>query len=74
MSPMPGGCHRRTRSKEAGVLILHLGLPTRIRDTGVSQTVMAAVAEAALHDPLLASNPRPIKSLTEVWLLLEQAW
>jgi alcohol dehydrogenase class IV len=35
---------------------------------------MAAVAEAALHDPLLASNPRPIKSLTEVRLLLEQAW
>jgi len=55
-------------------LISHLGLPTRIRDTGVSQTVMAAVAEAALHDPLLASNPRPIKSLTDVRLLLEQAW
>src|SRR5882672_2999235 len=55
-------------------LISHLGLPTRIRDTGVSETVMAAVAEAALDDPLLASNPRPIKSLTEVRLLLEQAW
>jgi len=55
-------------------LISHLGLPTRIRDTGVSETVMAAVAEAALHDPLLASNPRPIKSLTDVRLLLEQAW
>jgi maleylacetate reductase len=55
-------------------LILHLGLPARIRDTGVSQTVMAAVAEAALHDPLLAANPRPITSLTEVQRLLEQAW
>jgi maleylacetate reductase len=55
-------------------LISRLGLPTRIRDTGVSETVIAAVAEAALHDPLLASNPRPIKSLTDVRLLLEQAW
>lgn len=55
-------------------LISHLGLPTRIRDTGVSETVMAAVAEAALHDPLLAHNPRPIISLTDVRLLLEQAW
>ena len=55
-------------------LISRLGLPTRIRDTGVSETVMAAVAEAALHDPLLASNPRPIKSLTDVRLLLEHAW
>jgi maleylacetate reductase len=55
-------------------LIAHLGLPTRIRDTGVSQTVLAAVAEAALHDPLLASNPRLINSLVDVRLLLEQAW
>jgi maleylacetate reductase len=57
-----------------GALVSRLGLPTRIRDAGVSQSVMAAVAEAALHDPLLATNPRPIKSLAEVRLLLEQAW
>jgi maleylacetate reductase len=55
-------------------LISRLGLPTRLRDAGVPEKVIAAVAEAALHDPLLASNPRPIKSLTEVRLLLEQAW
>jgi maleylacetate reductase len=55
-------------------LIARLGLPTRIRDCGVPETVMAAVAEAALHDPLLAANPRPITSLSEVRLLLEQAW
>jgi maleylacetate reductase len=55
-------------------LISHLGLPTRIRDAGVSERAIAAVAEAALRDPLLASNPRPIKSLTDVRLLLEQAW
>ena len=55
-------------------LIAHLGLPTRLRDAGVSEKVIPAVAEAALHDPLLASNPRPIKSLAEAMLLLEQAW
>jgi maleylacetate reductase len=55
-------------------LISLLGLPIRLRDAGVSEKVMAAVAEAALHDPLLASNPRPIKSLTDVMLLLQQAW
>jgi maleylacetate reductase len=55
-------------------LISRLGLPTRLRDAGVSEKVIAAVAEAAIHDPLLASNPRPIKSLSEVMLLLEQAW
>jgi maleylacetate reductase len=55
-------------------LISRLGLPTRLRDAGVSEKVIAAVAEAAIHDPLLSSNPRPIKSLSEVMLLLEQAW
>src|SRR6266850_5809104 len=55
-------------------LISRLGLPTRLRDAGVPEEVIAAVAEAALHDPLLASNPRPIKSLTDVRLLLERAW
>jgi maleylacetate reductase len=55
-------------------LISRLGLPSRLRDAGVSEKIMAAVAEAALHDPLLASNPRPIKSLSDVKLLLQQAW
>ena len=55
-------------------LISRLGLPTRLRDAGVPEEAIAAVAEAALHDPLLASNPRPIKSLTDVMLLLRQAW
>jgi maleylacetate reductase len=55
-------------------LISRLGLPTRLRDAGLPQNVIAAVAEAALHDPLLASNPRPIKSLADVMLLLQQAW
>ena len=55
-------------------LISRFGLPTRLRDAGVPQSAIAAIAEAALHDPLLASNPRPIKSLTEVVQLLQQAW
>ena len=55
-------------------LISHLGLPTRLRDAAVPEKVIAAVADAALHDPLLASNPRPIKSPDEVMLLLRQAW
>jgi maleylacetate reductase len=55
-------------------LISRLGLPTRLRDAGVSEKAIPAVAEAALHDPLLTSNPRPITTLTEVMELLKQAW
>ena len=55
-------------------LVSHLGLPGRLRDAGIPESVLAAVATAALHDPLMASNPRPIESITEIMQLLEQAW
>jgi maleylacetate reductase len=55
-------------------LVAALGLPVRLRDAGVSESQIGAVAAAALHDPLLASNPRPISSLEVVLELLKQAW
>jgi hypothetical protein len=32
------------------------------------------IADAALHDPLLRSNPIPITTLAEVHKLLKAAW
>ena len=55
-------------------LVAHLGLPARLRDSGVSEAVLGKVAEAALHDPMLDTNPRPIRSLAVVEDLLRQAW
>lgn len=55
-------------------LVAALGLPGRVRDAGVSEAVLDAVADAALHDPLLATNPRPITTLAEIKKLLQQAW
>jgi maleylacetate reductase len=55
-------------------LVSHLGLPGRLRDAGVSESLLEAVATAALHDPLMTSNPRPIESITEITHLLRQAW
>jgi maleylacetate reductase len=55
-------------------LVAHLGLPARLRDAGVSEAVLGKVAEAALHDPMLATNPRPIRSLDVVEDLLRKAW
>ena len=55
-------------------LVVHLGLPARLRDAGVSEAVLGKVAEAALHDPMLATNPRPIRSLDVVEGLLRKAW
>jgi maleylacetate reductase len=55
-------------------VVAHLGLPGRLRDAGISEAVLGKVAEAALHDPMLATNPRPIRSLDVVEDLLRKAW
>jgi len=55
-------------------LVAALGLPLRLRDAGVTESQIGDVATAAVHDPLLASNPRPISSLDVVLELLKQAW
>jgi maleylacetate reductase len=55
-------------------LVAALGLPVRLRDAGVTESQIGDVATAAVHDPLLASNPRPISSLEVVLELLKQAW
>jgi maleylacetate reductase len=55
-------------------MVAHLGLPARLRDAGLSQAALGKVAEAALHDPMLATNPRPIRSLDVVEDLLRKAW
>jgi maleylacetate reductase len=55
-------------------LVAALGLPVRLRDAGIAESRIGDVAAAAVHDPLLASNPRPITSLDVVLALLKQAW
>ena len=55
-------------------LVAALGLPVRLRDAGVTESQIGDVAAAALHDPLLASNPRPISSLDIVLEILKRAW
>lgn len=55
-------------------LVAHLGLPTNLREAHVAEAMLEPVAAAALHDPLLAFNPRPITSIEVVRELLKQAW
>ena len=55
-------------------LVKSLGLPSRLRDAGVSESVLEAVAKVADHDPLLRTNPIPITDPAEVRRLLRAAW
>lgn len=55
-------------------LIAHLGLPTRLRDVGISTDAqLDAIAEAAMHDPWIRTNPRAIDSASVVRALLDEA-
>ena len=50
-----------------------LGIPRRLRDWGVTEEDLPAIARDALGDLVVASNPRPITSQEEVVELLVRA-
>jgi maleylacetate reductase len=55
-------------------LIQSLGLPRTLQEVGLdSDARIEAVAQAAMHDPWIRTNPRPIESVDTVRMLLEQA-
>lgn len=51
-----------------------IGVPLRLRDTGLDRALFPAIAEHALVDRGLFFNPRPTRSADAVIGLLEQAW
>lgn len=54
-------------------LVAELGLPGRLRDCGVKREQLEMIAEAAMHDRWIPTNPRPL-DLAGVQALLEEAW
>ena len=54
-------------------LIDRLGIPRRLRDWGVSESDLPAIATDALEDLVVASNPRPITGPEEIVELLHRA-
>lgn len=55
-------------------LIKDLGLPARLRDVGIEQAQLPAIAEEAAKHPVVLSNPRPISSAADVMEILRAAW
>jgi alcohol dehydrogenase class IV len=55
-------------------LIKDLGLPTRLRDVGIQETQLQAIADEAAKHPVVLSNPRPIAGAADVSQILRQAW
>jgi len=55
-------------------LIRRLGLPTRISELGIARERLPIIAEKAMGNPFVRSNPRPIQSPAQTLEILELAW
>jgi alcohol dehydrogenase class IV len=55
-------------------LIAGLGLPTRLRDVGVTPEQMRTIAETSLSNPFVRENPRPIQTPADALSILEAAF
>ena len=55
-------------------LIARLGLPTRIGQLGVARERLPVIAQKAMANPWVRTNPRPIPDAAALEALLEQAW
>lgn len=55
-------------------LVRALGLPVRLRDAGIEESMLIPLAEAALTNPCFASNPRPIESAGQILTVLRAAY
>ena len=51
-----------------------LGVPARLRDLGVPESDLHAIAEDAMEDFFLRNNPRRVRDASEVLEVLRQAW
>lgn len=55
-------------------LVAQLGLPLRLRDVGVAEHDLEAVAAKSLHDPTVRNNPRPVRGVQDALEILRLAW
>jgi maleylacetate reductase len=55
-------------------LVADLGLPGRLRDVGIKEEQLSAIAEEAAKHPVVRSGPRPITGAQDVLQILRAAW
>lgn len=68
------GAPGRPAADVVAELIADLGLPRTLRDVGLSADMLDQIAEAAMHDRLVHTNPRKISGPAVVRELLDAAW
>ena len=77
-----GAAYRSEPDDEAAIktcdalerLVRALGLPGRLRDVGILEPALLSIAEAALANPCMATNPKPIDSAGQILSVLRAAF
>ena len=63
----------RSVADSLGALLDDLSLPRTLKDIGISPAMIPQIVEYALQSPVVAANPRPIKTEADVLEILELA-
>ena len=54
--------------------VARMRLPARLREIGVEQQQIPALAQMAFASPTVQNNPRPIRDVAEIETLLRESW
>lgn len=73
-SGMNGGEAAAAASAAVRALVSELGLPSRLREIGVTEEQLPVIADRTMSDMSIGANPRPVKDAAEVLELLRAAW
>jgi alcohol dehydrogenase class IV len=68
------GDANRSAADQVQSLIAALGLPTRLRDAGVTGNMFASLSEKAMQSHWVRTNPRKIDAPAQVEEILRSAW
>jgi alcohol dehydrogenase class IV len=55
-------------------IFAQLGLPRRLRDVGVTRESLPDLAAVSMEDWFVRDNPRPVRDVSELRQVLEEAW
>jgi maleylacetate reductase len=64
----------KAASESVAELVSELGMPTRLRDVGVTREHFEAIAEGSLLNAWVRANPEPINHVDQVYQILEAAY
>jgi len=64
----------RPANEGVAELVSQLGMPTRLRDVGVTREQFKAIAEGSLLNAWVRANPTPINHVEQVYQILEAAY